>query len=332
MQGGGSLARNRNFWVLMATLAALFFAGLALFLMLYRWEKPVPRVPLPEAIGVTEARPSFRGALSDVSRPLSVATSPDGRLVYVAEGGGEYAVRILDRNGQERGTAVPPGTTPFTRQPMSVAVGLDGTVYVADRMLNQVLKFDRDGKYLGELAPPDDTRWAPLAVAMDSGGNLYVAEALDLPDIVRHRIVVFDAQGSFLRAFGSKSDDPAGLNFPHGIAVDSQGRVYVATIDAVKVFDAQAGFLYGLGGGGRTAPGLPMGLAIRQDEIFVVDVTNHRLLVYDVSGEEPGEPYIMGEYGVDSGQLRFPQGVWLSADGRVYVADRDNDRVAVWSY
>jgi DNA-binding beta-propeller fold protein YncE len=169
-------------------------------------------------------------------------------------------------------------------------------------------------------------------VAVDSGGNIYVAEALDLPDVVRHRILVFDPAGRLLFTFGSKGDDASGLNFPHAVAVDSHDRIYVATIDAVKAFDAQGKYLFSLGGGGSKAPGLPMGLAARQHQLFVVDPINQRVLVYDVSGEEPGDPYTLGEYGVDSGQWRFPQGVWLSADGRVYVTDRDNDRVTVWSY
>ena len=74
-----------------------------------------------------------------------------------------------------------------------------------------------------------------------------------------------------------------------------------------------------------------MGLSIRDDQLFVVDVTNHRVLVYDVSGEKPGEPYTLGELGTDSAELRFPRGVWVSSDGRIYVADRNNDRVAVWT-
>ena len=330
MQGAGGLTRNRNFWVLMSSLAALFFAGLALFIMLYKWG--APRVNLPGAVGITEERPTFKTALTGVQRPFSVATSPDGKRVYVAEGGGEHVIRILDRNGQERGTAVPPDTSVFSRRPRSVAVGLDGTVYAVDGMQNKVLKFDRDGQYLGELAPPDDTRWSPLGLAVDDGGNLYVAEALDLPEIVRHRVLVFDAEGRFLRAFGAKGSDPAALNFPHAVAVDSQGRIYVATMDGVKGFDGQGTFLFVLSGGGRAAPGLAMGVAIRKDELFVVDTTNHRVLVYDVSGDRPSDPFTFGEYGVDSGQLRFPQDVWLSADGRIYVADRANDRVSVWSY
>ncbi|OGT25355.1 MAG: hypothetical protein A2Z17_04715 [Gammaproteobacteria bacterium RBG_16_66_13] len=318
----------------MAILLLLFLGGLALFLLLYRLNTAVPRVrvPLPQAPFVSENRPAFEGVLEGVRRPLSVAVSPDGQRIYVAEGWGERAVRILDASGRELGTIAPPATDVFDRQPTAVAVTPDGTVFVVERILRRVLKYDGNGKFLGELMPPVDEDWAPLGIGVDASGKLYVAEALDLPDRARHRILVFESTGQLVSVFGSKEDDPAGLSFPHDVAVDAQGRVYVATIDAVKVFDENGQFLFALGGGGEVMPGIPWGVAVHDDRLYVVDLTNHRLLGYDISGERPTSSFAIGGYGTELGALRFPQGIAVSATGKLFIADRDNDRIAVWAH
>lgn len=79
---------------------------------------------------------------------------------------------------------------------------------------------------LFELGGADDGpesfyRVAPLLVGADSAGNLYV---LDSPNA---RVVVFDAEGRFLRSMGSRGGGPGEFRSPATISVSSDGEVAV---------------------------------------------------------------------------------------------------------
>src|SRR2546427_12646321 len=62
----------------------------------------------------------------------------------------------------------------------------------------------------------------PSGVAVDSSGNIYVA------DTNNDRIAVFDSSGKLLKSIGSKGSRPGEFNHPSGVAVDSICNIYVA--------------------------------------------------------------------------------------------------------
>jgi len=62
----------------------------------------------------------------------------------------------------------------------------------------------------------------PNGVAVDSAGNVYVA------DSDYHRIQKFTSEGQFISQWGTPGSGDGQFNEPHGIAVDGSGNVYVA--------------------------------------------------------------------------------------------------------
>ncbi|MFB3815069.1 MAG: 6-bladed beta-propeller [Terriglobales bacterium] len=129
-------------------------------------------------------------------------------------------------------------------------------LYVADAELDQVLVFDADPPYrllrrIGttgknhSLTTPGDFS-KPTNVAVDSDGNLYVADTLNF------RVQVFDAEGNFIRMFGKAGDGPGYFARPKGIAVDNDGHIWVADAvqDRVQVFDQEGRLLLYMGGHG----------------------------------------------------------------------------------
>ena len=73
----------------------------------------------------------------------------------------------------------------------------------------------------------------------------------------------------------------------------------------------------------------PQSLAIdEQDRLWVADACNHRIVVFDISGDEPPDAPLMcwGKPGSEPGQLRYPYDIVL--DGlHVYVCEFGNHRV-----
>ena len=62
----------------------------------------------------------------------------------------------------------------------------------------------------------------PSGVAVDSSGNVYVA------DNSNHRIQKFNSSGGFITKWGSYGSGDGQFNYPYGVAVGSSGNVYVA--------------------------------------------------------------------------------------------------------
>jgi DNA-binding beta-propeller fold protein YncE len=322
--------RDRRRLVLIAAVLLLLFLGaLGLFTLLID-RGGAPRLNLPDALAGGKTTPTYDRTFTDISRPLDLALSPDGSKLYAAEGAGTYAVKVFDAKGAALGDLTAPHTTEGSRQPMSIATAPDGSVYVADRRLNQVLIFNADGTYRDIFRPAGFGAWAPLGVAVDSGGLVYVSETYDIPGQERHRVYVFNPDGTMVRWFGQKGAGASDLMFPGHLAIDGKGRIWVADITGVKVFAADGTYQFRLKQDGDDGVALPGGLGYSDGKMYVTDITNHRALIFNVNGDAPEFVAQFGELGFGKGQLRYPAGIAVTGS-RIYISNRENGRIDTWT-
>lgn len=190
------------------------------------------------------------------------------------------------------------------------------------------------------LPAPELGDWDPLGVRFDKSGNLYLTIMTD------HSVRRFSAgtiTGSPMNnfnahdlAFGSYGQENGQLLFPNGAVVDSRGRIYVADGNngRVSVWDSNGSYLFTFAkGNGENALSLPRGLFIDQrDRLFVVDAVGQNVKVYDVAGDTPTFLYVFGDFGGDNGQFNYPADIFVDDTGRLYIADRENNCIQVWSY
>lgn len=177
----------------------------------------------------------------------------------------------------------------------------------------------------GSLGSGDGKFNNPHAVAVDSNGNVYVADRRN------HRIQKFDASGQYLDQWGFPGNGAGEFRNTCGVTVDDSGNVYVADTgnDRIQKFDANGMFLAQWGESG-TAPGQfqsPAAVAVdRRGDIYVVDTRNHRIQKFDSDGglittwgDQPGN---------QPGQFLDPLGIAVDAvNGHVYVADTGACRI-----
>lgn len=170
------------------------------------------------------------------NRPTRVAVARNGDL-YVSDGYGNNHVHVFDAGGDHRFTFGGAGSGPGEfGTPHAIFIDRAQRVYVCDRANNRIQLFDLEGAHLAEwggLRQPDD-----LTVGPD--GTVYVAE-------LQHRISVWSPGGKRLAGWGGEGCDcPPGLQpgagcpaesldagmviGPHGIAIDSEGSLYVGDL------------------------------------------------------------------------------------------------------
>jgi sugar lactone lactonase YvrE len=149
--------------------------------------------------------------------------------------------------------------------PGGLAIDVENRLlYVADIELDQVVVYDADTlKLLRKLGTPDTKHAStapgdfarPTGMAVDSDGNLYVADTLN------NRIEIFDGDGKFVSTFGKAGDGPGYFSRPKGVAIDSDNHIWVTDgkQDRVQVFNQEFQLLISFGGHGLL-PGMFQGI------------------------------------------------------------------------
>jgi len=205
-----------------------------------------------------------------------------------------------------------------------IAIGPDGSVYVADTRNDRVQRFDADGKHPVVIIPKGEVM-RPQGLAV-RGSRLIVA------DNWRHQLAVYDTGGRFIRRVGKgEGARPNELFHPYDVAIDPAGRVYVADNSNHRIvrYGPAPSYKYrarwGAFGGGRGQLQFPRGLAVDGNgKTYVADPGGNRITMFDIGGAPLGH---FGISGRARGQFIRPLGVGADASGMRAVADSVNGRI-----
>lgn len=245
--------------------------------------------------------------------------------------------------------------------PSGIAVGADGSLYIAEVFANRIRRVGPDGIIstfagTGEAGFSGDGGLAtmaalhfPSAVAADSYGNIYVT------DNRNHRIrrigpdgVISTVAGTGQYGFSGDHGQAthARLGYPRGLAVSPDGTVYIADIsnrirrvtpDGTITTFAGTG-LRGFSGDGGPATQAqltaPIGVSLGPDgDLYIADIGNHRIRRVTPDGvintfAGTGELGFSGDGGpATAALLNEPIGVTVTSNGVVLVTESWNHRV-----
>lgn len=190
----------------------------------------------------------------------------------------------------------------------------------------------------------------PSAVAYDAAGNLYFA------DTDRNQVYEATLAGGLVVVAGNGTQGSAGdggaataaeLNGPQGVAIGTQGELYIADTGNARIRVVQAGVIATFAGNGApgfsgdgglaSAASLRMPTALAVDgggALLVCDTGNARLRrirsgsIQTIAGS--GVQGFSGDGGpATAAALDGPRGVAVASDGRIFVADSRNHRIRV---
>src|ERR1035437_4625547 len=201
--------------------------------------------------------------------------------------------------------------------------------------------------FVGDGGPPSAAEFSsPGAVALDSKGNLYIADTVNhcIRMISGSSITTIAGTGGTAGYTGDKAAATAAtFDLPGGLAFDSAGDLYIAdtgnnvirkisgsTISTVAGIQGQ-GPAYGGDSGAATVANLWGPTAIAFDpagNYYIADNGNSRIRKVDTSGVITTYVGASGGTSGTAGRLDHPNGVWFAASGALYIADSNNARVA----
>ncbi len=321
--------KKRNLKRALYILAALFLILLLALLYYLFTQRPVTQ----DIPGLPKQGPRFvKSVFGDFNDLQGVAVNRKGDKFYVADGQAAK-VWMVSKAGVVLGSFGKRAANPEQEDgfgfPLGVAVGPKDEVYVSDRVGARVLIFSATGKFVRQLKPADASfEWSPIGIAVDSGGNVYIADAKK----DEHRVIKFDKDGKLLLAFGKQGTKKGEFNYPNGIAVDKSGNIYVVDSNnsRVQIFDKKGKFIRLFSGTGAGALTHPVGIDInRNNEIHIVESFGHDVQAYNREG---AFLYAFGKIGIADGEFRYPKGIAIAPDGTVFVSDHDNRRIQIWKY
>ncbi|MBZ5604714.1 MAG: hypothetical protein LAO79_20645, partial [Acidobacteriia bacterium] len=255
--------------------------------------------------------------------------------------------------------------------PAGVAIDSSGNMYIADRDNHRIRRVAPEGTVstvagtgdagngpdglLATLSALD----APTSVAVDSSGNVYIADTANqrvrvltpngtiggvavatlgtpsyvLPDQNGDLYVSDSANGTILKVTPNGTFvAAANLQSPRGLALDANGALYFTEVDGkhVKRLDP-SGAVTLLGEGVWS---IPRSVAVDSGgSVFVADTGLQQILRIDPSGlitrlAGTGAAGFSGDGGdALSAQLGFPWDIAIGPNGTLLIADLDNNRI-----
>ena len=230
--------------------------------------------------------------------------------------------------------------------PWGIAVAPDGSVYVTENRGYRLVKLNASGAQqwaAGEAGVfGDDSAhlgnwWAGPEgnLAVDAAGRIYV------PDTGNQRIQIFNPDGTYHTYFGSYGTGNYQFDCPAGVAI-SPVNGYIFVVDRcnqrVQVYDSNRVWKARLGQTGQTGSdnshfNWPWGVAVdTSGNVYVADTDNYRVqkcVLVGTGGTCSTFAGVTGEWGNDHAHLQ-PHAVAVDGLGRVYVADKWENRVQVF--
>jgi DNA-binding beta-propeller fold protein YncE len=259
----------------------------------YRVQRHWPILPDGMTVGqVSQLAVHPSGRLYAVQRdcPAVLVFSPDGTL----EQCWEHPQLLSTDAGGVHGIGIAP----------------DGMVLITTFDSHQVLGFSPNGELLLELGQFNEPTWGapfnhPTGVAVAPNGDLFVTDGYG-----NARVHRFSAAGELILSWGEPGVGPGQFSCPHGVWIDSRGRVVVLDRDnhRIQVFDTQGTLLDIWLGFVK-----PMGIwSDGSGELFVSDQTPRICRV-----SEDGQ--ILGAM---RGFTVYPHGIAGDRDGNLFVAEQ----------
>ena len=222
--------------------------------------------------------------------PRCIAVDKDGTMYLLDDVSND--LDVLDATGRPIKAITPPADDCGLIESFEyVALGPDG-VYASMSCANRrvaVIDADLNISRVIQLAWKEPSeRVCITGLAIDGKGGIYVTDAC-----ASEMVQMYDANGGFIRAFGSHETGLENFSFASGVAVMSDGNMWIVDTlrHVVSLFTPEGTRLATVGGKGMEPGAMQYPVSVATDgaeRVFVTERAGNRYQCFRVKGEVPG--------------------------------------------
>jgi DNA-binding beta-propeller fold protein YncE len=255
-----------------------------------------------------------------LSKPEGIACKDD-RLVVADTGNGRLVLFTLQDGAVKGGKEI---KLPQVVYPVRVRVNSKGDIFVLDERQRKVVRLTPEGAFkqyleLGGMAT--ESMVVPAGIDLDGADNIY------LLDVLGGRVLVLDADGKMQRQITF----PKEYGFITDLAVNSKGTVFLT--DGVKAM------VYANAADPNAFA--PITGTMKEDLKFPSNIVADEKGMLFISDQNSGGIIAIGQDGTfrnrllslgwKEGTVRYPTQICVNKDGGLFVADRANSRIQMFT-
>jgi len=256
-----------------------------------------------------------------LKNPEGVAYDGKSLLAVADTGNGKIALYAIQGEGLKPHASF---ALPQLTYPIRVQFDPQGGILALDGKTRKIVRLTLAGEFRGYLDPsgiPTPGTVVPRSFRIDGKGNIHVL------DVFSGRVLVLDPSGKFQREIPF----PREHGFFSDLAVDGNGTVFLVDSVGGRVFSAR-------GNAKEIAPfseslqedlNFPVGIAVDgRGRIYLSDQNGGGIVILGPDGSFRGRQSGMGW---KDGLLRYPSALHVSDSGTLFIADRGNNRVQLFT-
>jgi len=251
--------------------------------------------------------------IGQLSEPRAVTVDGQG-FFYVADAARKKILKYTADGGFLIEWPLPGSMT----QPWAIIAAPDGTIAVLDAETSGIVRFSADGAVLGMSVPLDQPAVA-RGMALGLDGKLYVAQTS------RNRLVtVPGTQAAGMQAAVIEPSKTTTYSQPTSAVADARGFLFVYEPDNKRLrgYAASGQLRFTRSAPGTNTVNAGSLLILPDGRVALGDVVERRVLFYDNSGT------LLGSFAVSG----LPQGLGVTPDGQLVVADREGQRIRLYQF
>jgi sugar lactone lactonase YvrE len=258
---------------------------------------------------------------ASLRQPEGVACDDKGTLIV----GDTVNNRLLRYSVEERAVK-PVGEIRVAEltNPIRIQMNSKGEIFALDGKQRRIARFDPKGVFKRYVTPeggPPPATFIPRSFKIDRADSIFIL------DVFSGRVLVLDPQGKYQRHL----EIPKDVGFISDLAVDFKGAIFL--LDSMKATvwvaarDAQS--FSPLTKSLREHLSFPTSLTVDgRGVLYLVDENGGGIVILGQDGSFLGRQLALGW---NEGLLYYPSQMCLDEAGRVFIADRGNSRVQVFS-